>query len=547
MPAAGMSGRPAHILKFFPVVLLLKRFSAFLLAVCLVFTLCSCGSDKTADRAFQYRIEGRVSNLDPQLASDPDSILAAEHIFEGLFRLTESGSIVPGAVKDYAISDDSLTYTFTLREDLVWTNGKTKDKIEKPVTAADFAFGLRRALLPETAAPDAQKLFCIKNAEAVHSGGDASALGVTAPDEKTLVIELGRPCENLTYLLTLPVSMPCNEDFFNSTKGKYGLEQDSILANGMFCVNKFNSDYLKLSRNKQYHSVGDVVPSSVLITFGQTEPDIYKALISGESDVAKLPSARLDAAKKEGLTIQEWKDTSLSLVLNADSASLQSASLRAALAQDIDRDAIEQELYGTLSRSEGLIPPACEENGTNYLEASGGFLYAYDPVEAKISLNEALGSEKLSGVTIIHEDIPELNALVLSFVHVWQIDLGVYINPEPLKKSELEKRVAEKNYQIALLPLTSTDNSATQLLSLFSADGGRLAGTPSAAFSSQFREAMNSGSVSSIQRAEETLITEGYVIPICYDSSFYALSKDVVKLDLSPSGGRIHFRHARKN
>ena len=107
--------------------------------------------------------------------------------------------------------------------------------------------------------------------------------------------------------------------------------------------------------------------------------------------------------------------------------------------------------------------------------------------------------------------------------------------------------MAEKNYQIALLPLTSTDNSATQLLSLFSADGGRLAGTPSAAFSSQFREAMNSGSVSSIQRAEETLITEGYVIPICYDSSFYALSKDVVKLDLSPSGGRIHFRHARKN
>lgn len=492
-------------------------------------------------------MEGTVSNLDPQLAADPDAILAAEHIFEGLFRQEGSDSVVPAAVKTYSVSSDELTYTFNLRDDLMWTNGKAKDKIEMPVTAADFVFGLRRALLPETDAPDAQKLYCIKNAESVHNGGDPSTLGVTAPDEKTLVIELIRPCESLTYLLTLPLAMPCNEEFFNSTKGKYGLDQGSILSNGMFCVNTFDSNYLRLSRNKAYYAEENVVPSSILITFGQTEPDIYKALLNGETDVAKLPSARLEAAKQEGLTIQEWKDTSLSLILNADSPELQNASLRMALAQDIDPDVIEQNLYGTLSRSESLIPPACEENGENYLEASGGFLYAYDPAEAKAALDEALGGSRLTGVTLIHEDTPELNNLVLSFVHVWQVDLGLYINPEPLEKAELEKRVSEKNYQIALLPLTSTDNSASQLLSLFSEDGGKLAGTPPEEFTAQFREALNGGSLANIQRAEEALIMQGYVIPICCDSSFYALSKNVVRLDLSPAGGRIHFRYARKN
>ena len=86
---------------------------------------------------FVYDLDGAPQNLDPQSAADPASRLVIANIFEGLATVGADGGIRAGAAESWTVSEDGLTYEFTLREDGKWSNGD-------PVTAEDFVYGFRR-------------------------------------------------------------------------------------------------------------------------------------------------------------------------------------------------------------------------------------------------------------------------------------------------------------------------------------------------------------------------------------------------------------------
>ena len=92
------------------------------------------------------------------------------------------------AAQSWEVSPDGLAWTFHLREGLRWSNGE-------PLGADDFVQSWRRMLLPAFAAEYAYLLYPIKNAEAFNAGriSDPGALGITAPDARTVRIELARP------------------------------------------------------------------------------------------------------------------------------------------------------------------------------------------------------------------------------------------------------------------------------------------------------------------------------------------------------------------
>ena len=273
-----------------------KRITALLLLICVFFSLCACG-EGGADARIYVALENMPATLDAQTAESDSELLVARNIYEGLTRQNENGETVLAACEKYDFSN--LTYTFTLRDDLRWSDGEA-------LTAKDFVFGLKRALLPETRAPFARLLYAIKGAPAVHSGAASpDTLGIFAEGDQKVRIELTYDDKNFLSTLSMPVSMPCREDFFVESTGKYGLEREYVLSCGSYKLARWNKadNGIRLYKNDEYTGAFKPKNGGVFIAKDK-EKTVAEKLISGKADMALLPSKYLPDLPKEGIKLK---------------------------------------------------------------------------------------------------------------------------------------------------------------------------------------------------------------------------------------------------
>ena len=128
-------------------------------------------------QTFTYRVLDEHSSVDPQVVEDVTGAEVVRDLFEGLMNQDATGELVPGVATGFDVSEDGLTYTFTLRDNARWSNGD-------PVLASDFVYAWKRAVDPALASEYAwfMELMSIENAAAIIAGEmDKDALGVTAP------------------------------------------------------------------------------------------------------------------------------------------------------------------------------------------------------------------------------------------------------------------------------------------------------------------------------------------------------------------------------
>jgi len=225
------------------------------------------------------------STLDRGLSSDPESldphkmrsVQAGEvlrDIGEGLASYSATGELAPGAAESWTVSDDGLTYTFTIRADARWSNGDA-------VTAEHFAFSLRRLVDPATAAFNAFMIADVTNAREISAGEKAPAeLAVEAFDEHTLVITLSQPTPYFLSLLTYPSTFPVHPGLF-AEHGDAFTRPGVLLSDGAYKLDSWQpGSVLRLSRNEQYwNNAGtsiDAVNHHVL-TQEMTELNRYRA------------------------------------------------------------------------------------------------------------------------------------------------------------------------------------------------------------------------------------------------------------------------------
>ena len=119
------------------------------------------GEALASDQSFSYSILDDFPSIDPTFVEDVEGGSVARDLFEGLMNENAAGEVVPGVATGFEVSEDGMTYTFTLRDNAKWSNGD-------PVLAGDFVYGLQRAANPENASPYAWYLTVmgIENAEA---------------------------------------------------------------------------------------------------------------------------------------------------------------------------------------------------------------------------------------------------------------------------------------------------------------------------------------------------------------------------------------------
>ena len=155
----------------------------------------------------KMQLASEPDRLDPALNSTVDGATLAANTFGGLYTYDENGQTAPNFATGYTVSDDGLTYTFTMREGLVWSDGT-------PLTAKDFEYSWKRAADPETAA-DYAYMF-----NGIEGYGTEEGLNVTASEDgTTLTVVLTAPCAYMLDLMAFPTFFAVQQACVESAAG----------------------------------------------------------------------------------------------------------------------------------------------------------------------------------------------------------------------------------------------------------------------------------------------------------------------------------------
>lgn len=536
------------------------RFLALVLSIALILpALAGCSKKAGTDQNLAFPVDGEPACLDPQIAADETARLVATNCFEGLVRLDETGAVVPGAAERWDVSPDGLTYTFHLRSGMKWHIAAEKDieallgegkTIDTTLNAQDFAFGLKRALLPETGVAEAKALYAIENAQAVHRGTTGSdRLGIRVADANTLEIRLSRQDGNFLYALTLPLSMPCDEAFFEATSGRYGLERKYLICNGPFFLNEWTHERsLLLKKNPDYRGGSEVSPASVSLYINTDQQARLDKLLEGRYDAAPLTQSQAGALDtRSGITLQEFQNITWAICFNAKNSLLKNGNLRIALCQGLNRSALEPSADLTQT-AQGLIPAFCTLGSQNYREQAGAIgRLPYSADEARRRWEGELDKLGRKSATLTLLCAQEHADMMRKLIQSWQGALGItlMLQLEAVDRSALRARVEKGDYEIAFAPVAASGSATVDFLSRFSSGAnGNLLGYSSEAYN-KIIASMNTADSTQLpalcKQAETHLIQNGLVYPLYAESSFNAMAKNVSGIVYQITDGTVSF------
>ncbi len=530
----------------------MKRFLSVAICLFLCFQLGGCGDfGYQADLSFTCFLPQNISTLDPQTASDPASKAVISSIFEGLCRLGEQGEALPGAARRWDANEDSSVFTFHLRSGAKWSDGR-------PVTADDFVFGIARALSPATGAQGIDDLFILKNARAVYAGElDPEALGVSAKDDRTLVIKLEQGYPDFPALTSSLHYMPCNREYFGESEGHYGLSSQYLITNGPFTLSSiyaWNTEYGKrsvsLTRSQNYRGEHAVSPQALSYLIDYDTPvdtDPVSALTSGAADILPLSREQARAAGEAGCELLALNDAVTGLLLNPRAEALKSPFVRELFFKTLDREDLLSrcpKFAEGEGEAFGIMADCVRWNRESYYQEGDAFYPKEDPdlLSGLSALLKSMDWEKLPSITVICPDDADSVNMANGFLTSWNAKLRNSFNIEPLSAGEFQARIASGDYEAALYTLHAKSRAPFETLKAFESKA-----SPSLMEDSGYDEALHSLNFDlSSYRELEGLLEDAYVFyPIYRSNTYYGLSPNVRGITVSPDSV-VSFLFAKK-
>ena len=508
---------------------------------------------------FKYDIAANPATLDPQTANDSSAYEIIANLFEGLLKVDNNGDIQSAVAESYEVSEDGLIYTFKLREDVYWYDG---DEFEAPCTAHDFVFAFQRLFKPATKSKTAGGFFCIKNAQAINDGriGELSELGVKAVSDYELVISLEYPNPSFPVLLTTAPAMPCNEEYYVSTNGKYGLYADAVASNGAFYVYKWSYDpwssdnnniimraNIKNNENEPIYPYG--------LNFFIEEEDSYQNFLNEESHVYITSGAEAVRLLDMGYDYSESNNRVWGVLFNVKSQVFKNENLRQALAYSINRSSGETDATG-YEKALSIVPSSVKLGEEDYRELAGRESYlSYSSLLADNAMDKALNqvdkSYLLSGLTLYVPDDDAIVEYVSAVAQQWQVKLNFYCNIRRVTASEHEKVLKSGDFDFIVADISGSFNSPYAYLSSFTSSGsGNYSGYKNSDFDMLMAMAESAATVEESAelylQAEDTVINGGVFIPLVGQSEYAFLGEDCMGIVYNPFSKTVVFREAKK-
>lgn len=391
----------------------MKKILALLLAAAMVFALAACGSSEApaateapAD-ATEAPAEAAASSLAVCLASEPDTIDPAlnsavdgatlvSHLFSGLAKWAqdETGAlvIVPDAAAELPEGveneDGTVTYTYTLRDGLKWSDGQ-------PVTAADFAFAWNRAASPALAA-DYGYMFEVVDGYAEMWETDADGnivnpdakLNVTAVDEKTLEVTLANSVAYWNELLAFPTYFPVREDVVADEA--WATDPSTYVSNGAYTMTGWeHNSVITLEKNPNYVDADEILMDKIEFYLSDDSNNMLTNFENGTwqliddvptNEIANLKTEYPDefvVAGQIGTYYVCWNINEAILpassTLTGAEAEAAKAEIRNAIALLFDRNYIVEEIgqAGQVPASSFVAMGMTNPDGTQFYETAG--------------------------------------------------------------------------------------------------------------------------------------------------------------------------------
>lgn len=342
-------------------------------------------ADDTLDRG----IGSEWSSLDPQVNFDSAAGWILADAYEGLITFDPDGKIIPGAAESWEASADGKTYTFHLRAGLKWSNGD-------PLVAQDFVNGVLRTLNPDTVSEKGYYFYStikVKGAAALANGEtkDPSVLGITAPDDRTLVVEMETPAPHILDLVGAFQFAPLHSPSLDANGAGVFIDPAKVVSNGAYVIKEVvPQSHVLLEKNPNYWDAANVKIPFVKYHVTEDVGTELKRYQAGELDITyDIPLADLESLKAE-TPDEVWIFPSTYLIyysFNLSNPDLQNIDLRRALSLALDRDVLENRIVKggatpTFSYAGGFDPayagPAIAEAGMTQAdrEALAKELYA---------------------------------------------------------------------------------------------------------------------------------------------------------------------------
>ena len=496
------------------------------------------------DRATLRRgIGGEPGSLDPAAAADSFSLEVLGDLYEGLTAESADGSIEPGVAASWTVDSAGTRYEFHLRHDAHWSNGA-------PVRAQDFVSAWQRVVDPKQASPVADNLRIIRGAEDIIMGREIPAsLGVSAPRDDVLVVNLVRPApyfpQLLTHYSTFPVFAESAAKSHNSS---------SWVSNGPYVLLSWTpGGTLQLRKNPAYWDRDHVGISNIVYIPLPDENAEWLRYRAGELDLTQsVPAAALAAIRAERpseLHIAPFLGT-MYYAFNLHTPPFKtSVALRKALVMAVDRRAILRSIqpFGQ-QPAFGFVPA-----GTwNYQPQTWDWAAMPDATriaEAKLSYaNAAYSIQVPLHLKLLFNSNPGIKQIAIAIAAMWKETLGIeteLIDEE--YRVFLDSRKDSSRWDVVRLAWLADYNDAGSFLDTFRSDSPNDdSGYDSPRFNALIEEAETTADVERrreiLQSAERTMLEDYPVIPIYFYSS-KRLYKPYVQGEAPNPLNRLYSKH----
>lgn len=401
------------------------------------------------------------------------------HMYENLVTLDDDDNTVPGAAESWDYDEDTLTYTFHLRKDGVWTNGD-------PVTAKDFEFAWSQALNPDVASDYAYFLYFIKNAEKYFNGEVTwDEVGVKVVDDYTLEVTMEQPTPYALFLFSFGTLAPINQRFYEAVGADlYSTEAQYFCTNGPFALTEWShNDKIVMQKNDAWHGAADVEVEEIDWKIITDANAALSSFLAGDLDMVGLGTGELiKQAEAAGATIQSYTDgTSFYIYFNNNDQYLSNVNLRRALFNAID----EQKEIDTVWQNDNepmtsfTAPGVSATDGTSFA-GKVGELYApsRDQKKAKEYLATALSElgctvDDLSAhLSIDCGDSPTSIAEASFYQEQWRQVLGIEVAVNSMITKQGSQNRKTGNYVMSVTGWSPDYNDPNTFLDLWVTDGG---------------------------------------------------------------------------
>lgn len=428
----------------------MKKFASLLLAFAMtVGMLTGCGGDSgtssTGEAPAQevtVAISSTFATLDPALISTTHMAHVYGNMGSNFYRTDANGVLQYDLGENMEKSEDGLTYTFTIKEGLKWSDGE-------PLTAEHFVYGIKRAIGygPDNAYTKKNLVNFIAGAEeaanAAMDVADMTNVGVTALDDTTFQVTLSTPCPYFERIFSSNVTSPMRPDFALEHDSSWSVNGIYPSSGPMVLESISPEEEAVLVKNENYWDAENVTLEKATFVVMTDSTAQVNAFRTGDIDIAmSVPSEVATNAEYESNIVMPEKYVSNYFVLinsgpKAQVEALQDENVRKALALAIDKDTMLNILGGKANvRLDGYIPYGFEGvDGNDFRDEKS---YGEFNLEEAKALMEAAGYnennhlkfEYLYSNSQFHADVAQILQQMWSQIYVdvelKSIEMGVF-------------------------------------------------------------------------------------------------------------------------